>query len=158
VRTESAAAHSSPSFEFGDVIVGCTDPDDPAKITEIPRSNPFDPDHKRDYLAFHERLTRLAGQPMTIRVQRQRGQAEPVSVDIKVPPAYHYTFGMQMRMGQITAVREGSPAAAAQVQARRSPDDGDVIKQVEVIEPDGSRTRFVTRKSNLVLSAFGAGA
>lgn len=146
VQTDSVATQASPSFDFGDVIVASTDPADPTKVTEIPLSNPFDPDHKRDYFAFYERLARLAGQPMVIRVQRQQGKAEPVSVDIHVPPAYHYTFGMQMRMGKITAVRDGSPAAGrVEVRDPQHP-YGDVIKQVEVTEPDGSRTRFVTGK------------
>src|SRR5437660_100165 len=71
-------------------------------------------------------------------------QETPLS--IHVPPAYHYTFGLRMRMGQVVAVRDDSPAAQAGVRARDLSQglDGDIVKQVEVREPDGTRVRYVT--------------
>jgi hypothetical protein len=55
---------------------------------------------------------------------------------------------MRMRMGQIVAAREGSSAAEQGV-VTRDPEQsiaGDIIKQVEVVEPDGSKTRLITAR------------
>jgi regulator of sigma E protease len=144
VLRDSAADHATPSFAFGDQILATTDPDDPAKLRELP-PNPFAPDRK-DYYAFYERLVRLEGKPMVIQVHRAGAPPDAAPVNIQVPPAYHFTFGMRMRMGQIVAVRDGSSAQAQGIVARNAQQalDGDIIKQVEVVEPDGSKTRFVT--------------
>src|SRR5439155_24290527 len=50
------------------------------------------------------------------------------------------------RMGQITAVRDGSSAADQGVVGRDPPHslDGDIIEHVEVVEPEGGKTRFIT--------------
>jgi regulator of sigma E protease len=116
----SAASRAEPAFEFDDQIVGTTDPDHPDQVKELP-PDPRNPKH-RDYFEYNRRLVRLAGKPITIQVERGDGE----KVNIQVPPAYHYTLGLRMRMGQITAVRENSPAAKASVQP------GDIIEKVEV--------------------------
>jgi regulator of sigma E protease len=109
---QSAAARAQPPFEFGDEIVGTTDPQDPTRVTELPPDP--DPRHAgfRDYFAFLKRMEELADQPIVLRVVREkRGKKE--TVDIHVPAAYHWVLGMRMRMGAITAVRDGSSAAKA---------------------------------------------
>lgn len=135
--TESAAARAEPAFALGDSIIGCTDPDrlpadgataDAAFVTELPVAA-YDPTgQKRDASVFRRRLQRLAGQEMIVRVRRA-----DQAVDIKVPAAYCYTFGLRMRIGGIAALRLDGPAARAGLEA------GDVIQGVEVMEADGSK-------------------
>src|SRR5207245_8167002 len=105
--------------------------------------NPFAPDRKDRY-EFYKRLVRLQGKPMVIQVRRAGDTADAPPVNIEVPASYHSTFGMRMRMGQITAVREGSPAAVQGVVWRDAEHDrgGGIITQAEVTERDGSRTEF----------------
>src|SRR5438270_2162873 len=107
VQYNSAAARAEPPFEFGDQIVGTTDPDHPGRVTELPE----DPRHPGwpDYFQFKRRMQLLAGKEIVVRVRRGDGQAAPTQ-DIKVPPATHSTLGLRMRMGKITAVRADSPA------------------------------------------------
>ena len=149
VVKESAANQAKPSFEFSDEIIATTDPDNPATITELPL-DPFAPVelHRADYYEFYKRMVRLEGKPIVIRVRRAKALPDAPPEDIKVPPSYYYTFGMRMRMGQITAVRDESPAKQKGVIAR-DPDksiEGDIIKQVEVVEANGSKTRFITAR------------
>jgi regulator of sigma E protease len=146
VRPGSAAADANPPFELGDTIVATTDPDNPDKILALPR-DPRDPQGKQgDYFEFRRRLKRLAGKPMVIQVRKKAVSLdESTDVNVNVPPAYHHTLGMRMRMGPIAAVREGSPAEKAGIQPRDEARgiDGDVITQVDVPEADGSKTRWV---------------
>jgi regulator of sigma E protease len=146
VLLDSAAAKASPGFEFGDLILGTTDPDNPTTIKELP-SNPFAPDRK-DRHEFYKRLVRLEGKPMVIQVRRAKAAADAPTVNIEVPASYYSTFGMRMRMGQITAVREGSAAAIQGVVWRGAQQglEGDIIKEVEVTEPKGGKIRFVTAR------------
>jgi regulator of sigma E protease len=145
VLMSSAAAKALPSFEFGDLIMGTTDPDNPTTIKELP-PNPFAPDRKDRY-EFYKRLVRLEGKPMVIQVRRANAAPDAPPVNIEVPASYHSTFGMRMRMGQITAVREGSSAEKQGVVWRDDQQSGDIIRQIEVVEPDGSKTRFVTARA-----------
>src|SRR5262249_17271045 len=115
------------------------------RIKPLP-PNPFAPE-RRDYYEFYQRLVRLEGKPMIIQVRRAHAAPDDPPVNIQVPPSSHYSWGMRMRMGEITAVREGSSAAQGVV--ARDPQqsiEGDIIKQVEVVEPDGSKHRFVTAR------------
>src|SRR5262249_14602352 len=146
----SAAARANPPFEFGDIIIGVTDPDhpnDPAKMALRP--DPRYP-QQRDYFQFSQRMSRLAGKDVTVRVLRgdKENQKE---VDIVVPPAYQISFPMRMQMGEIIAIRVvDSPAADAKLQARETGANGiilrrgDVIEEVAVPEPDGQVTVFST--------------
>ena len=70
-------------------------------------------------------------------------------VTITVPPAFHKTLGVRMRMGQITAVREDSAAAKSGVVARSvdGSTEGDIIEAVEVTEPGGTVTRWEKGKN-----------
>jgi regulator of sigma E protease len=82
-------------------------------------------------------MTLLDGQEVTVVVERGPEGAKK-RVNVKVPPQYHRTFGVRMKMGQISAVRLRSPAAAGKLQ------EGDVIEKVEVSEPDGKGGSKVT--------------
>jgi regulator of sigma E protease len=121
----SAAAEAEPPFEFGDVIVGTTDPDHPEEIKPLPD----DPRHlekpRPDYFQLLRRCQRLVGKPMVFQVRRKEPDGSTKLVDIRVPPAYRYTFGLRMRMGKVAAVRDGSPAEKAGLQP------GDIIKHVK---------------------------
>jgi regulator of sigma E protease len=140
----SAAAEADPPLELGDRILGMTDPDRPSEVTDLPR-DPRNPgtDH-RDYFKFIERLHRLAGKTVVLRVERTDAYGKTEKKDITIRPAYHFTLGARMEMGQITAVRSGSPGEKAKLRPldpSKGP-HGDVIRLVEVPEPDGSVTRY----------------
>ncbi|HLJ97821.1 MAG TPA: site-2 protease family protein [Gemmataceae bacterium] len=147
VLVESAADHATPSFGFGDEIIATTDPDHPSEIKELP-PNPFAPQLK-DCHEFYQRLVQLEGKEMVIQVRRAGAAPQTPPVNIRVPASYHFTFGMRMRMGQITAIRDGSMAAAkeAELRAKKESLEGDIINEVEVAEADGHKTRFVTARS-----------
>jgi regulator of sigma E protease len=107
-------------FEFGDNILAATNPDKQFQLDPLP-PDPRNPGSGRlDYYEFDRRLQLLAGQFLTVRVRHENGQEQ----DLLVPPAYHRTLGLRMGMGPISAVREGSPAEKAGVQAK------DILKEV----------------------------
>jgi regulator of sigma E protease len=152
VRRQGARPEDSPvefhvapaEFRFGDQIVAMTDPDHPETVTTLaPRA-----DSSADYFEYERRLHRLAGQMIVFRVRDSEGQER----ELMVPPAYNYRFGMRMRMGPVTAVREESPAAKAGVIARQLDQQiqGDILDQVEVDGPDGGKIRFVSTPSKNV--------
>jgi regulator of sigma E protease len=153
VRANTPAAHASPAFEFGDKILGTTDPDQPEaayrpdKVKLLPLNTRDPEEGQADYFEFWKRLKRLAGKTMVMQVQRQNSSPGDPLVNITVPPAWHYTFGTRMRMGQISAIREGSPAAGAGLVPLSKGVEGDVLKQVEVVEPGGRKLRYITTPS-----------
>src|SRR5439155_19132448 len=130
VRKESAAAEAQPPFEFGDEIIGTTDPAEPDNLKKIlplppdPRT-PDNPEHL-DYFEFQKRLRLLAGRKMVIQVRRPKtSQIE----NLKVPAEFHYTIpGPVMEMGEIVALRFDSPAEKAGIEVH------DVIEQVLVTD------------------------
>ena len=69
-----------------------------------------------------------------------------------VGPAFRQDLGLRMRMDQVAAVRQGSPAEKAGVVARvRTATrrwSGDQIVAVEVTEADGTVTRFTADKAD----------
>jgi regulator of sigma E protease len=133
VLYQSAAADAKPPFEFGDIILGCTDPDRPDKEwTPLPK-DPRNPEGKGDPFVLSRRMQLLAGKDMVFRVRRENGE----EVSIKVPRANHVTFGARMRIGPVTAVREDSPAEKAGVQK------GDSIKEVVLRDGAGEKARFL---------------
>jgi regulator of sigma E protease len=144
VLNTSAAAEANPPFELGDTIVATTDPDHPDRLKSV----------DGNYFEFERRLVQLTGKSMVVQVRRQNGADEESLVDIHVPPAYHYVLGMTMRMGQITALRDKSPAVEAGVIARnvsQGVSEGDIIDQVEVTEErTGTKTRYVSPPKNPV--------
>jgi regulator of sigma E protease len=121
-------------FAFEDIIVGTTDPEstNPFVVIALPE-DPRNPgtDHP-DPFEFHRRLVKLKGKPMVIQVQRANTPAGTPPVDLFVPPAYHYIFGLQMQMGEVAGVRDGSPAAIVGVQK------GDKLVAVQMADEKGN--------------------
>src|SRR5207248_11341182 len=113
--------------------------------------SPRKPGESADYAEFARRLRLLAGREVTLRVERTDADGKYQLQDVKVPPAYHVMLGARMEMGQVTALREGSPAARApdkggvqlpavkEVNGQSYSFEGDVIDLVEVTRPDGGR-------------------
>jgi regulator of sigma E protease len=150
VYLHSAAARAQPSFEFEDRIIGCTGPSKRHEGWEndweaLPRDQRNDQKDQPDYFIFARRLQQLAGRNMTVRVRRKDGK----QVSVRVPSAYHWTFGLKMQMGEIMAKRnnfEGDhwqdnqePVTANAAKEQR----GDIIEQVEVSRDDGTRIRYL---------------
>jgi regulator of sigma E protease len=138
VEVESAAARATPPLQFGDQIIGCSDPGEKDNaITALPQTSPDDKDPS--YFEFRRRSGELMGQPMTLRVRH----ADKTQGDVVVPPAFHYSLGLRMRMGRVAALREGSTAMKAGVQVRGQSiaddqkADGDLIQQVKVVDALG---------------------
>jgi regulator of sigma E protease len=131
VLTTSAAAHSEPPFEFNDVIVGSNGADQKLDAVSALPPDPRNPGGLGDYFEFRRREVRMAGKPMMVRVRR-RANDRDTEVDIKVPPAWHWTFGARMRMGKVSAIRENSPAAEAGLEK------GDIIKSARVVDGQGT--------------------
>ncbi|CAN5188788.1 hypothetical protein BH10PLA2_BH10PLA2_20450 [soil metagenome] len=152
----SPAAAADPAFKAGDWIIGMTDPDHEDQVTLLPHDpRSENPDHP-DYFIYRQRLRRLEGKPVVFRVSRKEG-SEKKTLDIKVGPAYHFTLGLRMRMGQITAVRDNSPAAKARqlptggagVQARNAVNattslEGDILDEIEVSDGKNGRILWTT--------------
>jgi regulator of sigma E protease len=126
-------------FEFDDSIVGTTDPDTPEKpwnLKPLPL-DPTDSTHERhDYFAYRERLRKLVGKPVVLQVRRAAAPAGEEPVSVLVPPAYHWAFGMRMKIGRVASVRKGSPAEAAGVQK------GDELKKVVLRHEDKEEREF----------------
>jgi regulator of sigma E protease len=120
-------------FEFGDTIVAATDPESPEKIT--PLTGPIErtgSGDRPDYSELHRRLELLAGQFITLRVRHADGSEQ----DLLVPPAYHFNLGLRMRMGQVVAVREGSPAQRAGVR------ESDILREIVLTEKNNPKNVF----------------
>lgn len=150
----SAASKAEPALKQGDTIVATTDPANPSgpllPLPVDPRcpTNPknLDPD-RRDVTEMYRRFVDLAGQPMQIQLKADKsGETREVTV----PPAFAREYGMVMRMGPITSVRQQSAAAKAGVQAQTTTGTvGDVIERVEVKTATGI-VRFTNAKSQTV--------
>jgi membrane-associated protease RseP (regulator of RpoE activity) len=123
-------------FEWEDRIVGCTRfPQEgkynPFQVDSLPPDPRHGGDDHRDPFVFHERLVQLAGQPLVVQVRRKGASADAPPVNLFVPPAFHRTFGMRMKMGKVAGVREGSPAEQAGVQK------DDLLSKVKMVDEAG---------------------
>jgi membrane-associated protease RseP (regulator of RpoE activity) len=136
VVPKTAADFAEPAFEFDDTIVGATDPDNPDRLIPL-REDPRNPGHT-DYFDWTYRLRRLAGKPMMVQVRRASGQVD----EIGLPPAFHLTLGVRMRMGSLAYLRDGSAGVAAKLKPAdvEKGVDGDLIVAVAFDEPGGSTT------------------
>jgi regulator of sigma E protease len=114
-------------FEFGDEVVGTTDPAaaDPFVVTKIAD----DPGDDADIFKYRRRMMRLAGRPALVAVRRKGAGGAESEATLLVPPAYHYGFGLTMKMGEVAGVRVNSEAARAGVK------EGDVIEAVRMTWP-----------------------
>jgi regulator of sigma E protease len=139
-RTEDVVTNLG-AFAYGDTVVGTTDPAHPGEVTALP-PDPRHPGGKLgDFFEFSRRLQLLAGRFMVIRVRHHDQREE----DLLVPPAYHLTLGTRMRLGQVAGIRDGSPAAEADVH------DGDFLKEVRLKgtgEQGPEEKRFVLGEGN----------
>ena len=126
-------------FDFGDSIVGTTDPTtpgDPYNLKPLPVS--AGRGTKRpvvDVFEYRSRLAALSGEPIVVQVRRAKtpgAESEDGAIaSVFVPPAYVVGFGARMNMGRIAAVRIGSPASGVGIAA--GPKDGDVITGVQIV-------------------------
>jgi RIP metalloprotease RseP len=134
-------------FTFDDEITATTDPaaTDPFHVKEL-KPDPFpdpaakrdapasDEEPPRDYFEYQERMKQLAGRTILVRVYRKgehgkRGGA----VSLLMAPAYHYSLGLRMTFGRVSAVRSGSPAEQAGVQ------EGDQLTKVVIAGSAGTK-------------------
>lgn len=125
-------------FQWGDRVTGTTDPDAseqalPWQVKELPDDPNNDQTEACDPLEYYRRMQRLAGKPVVIRVQRQ-GSETPV--DLLVGPAFHQTFGMRMKMGEVAGVRDDSPASKSGIIPASEGTKGDQLVKVEMIFVD----------------------
>jgi regulator of sigma E protease len=140
----SAAARANPPLEFHDKIIAATDPADPSRVTPLAK-DPRRPETDRlDFFDLQRRLLMLAGKPITVRVQRDG--PNPSTFDVNVPASFYSTFGVRMRMGEVTAVRENSPAATAGVRPRKvkEKEPGDILTALELTDSSGKPVRFAS--------------
>jgi regulator of sigma E protease len=146
-KTAETVTVPAEGFAFNDLIVGTTDPAsadpfevkpldlDPFPDPSAAKATAKDPeDAARNYFEYQERLKKLAGRPMLVQVRRKsdEGKSEK-DVTLLVGPAYHYSFGMRMKFGKVSAVRTGSPAERAGVQ------EGDQITKIVLKTAAGSK-------------------
>ena len=125
-------------FHYDDVIVGVSklpaagQPYNPHDVEELPTFTlPETGEQRPNYFVFSRRMQDLAGRPVVLQVRRRGGAA----ASLFVPPAYHHTLGLRMRMGKVAAVREAGPAKGVVK-------PGDVIQAVELLDAAGDRAVF----------------
>ncbi len=139
VQPGSPASEATPPFEPGDTVVGMTDPADRDEVTPLP-ADPRDTGKAQpDFNAYARRLVLLAGKPITFEVERAGGGKRE---RITVAPSFHVDLGARMRMEKVAAVRKGSPAEKAGVQAISAGDPavaGDKIVAVGLPQAGGGR-------------------
>jgi regulator of sigma E protease len=125
-------------FTCGDTIVGMSRPPssggaayDPFRVEALP-PDPRNPESGFcDVFEYFRRLDQCRGLPIVVQVRREGAAAGAAPVDLFVPPAYHWTFGMRMKMGAVAALRENSAAALAGLLK------GDLLVRVEMKTKEG---------------------
>ena len=94
----------------------------------------------------------LAGRPAVVRVLREvagTGDSKTSTMtDILTPPAFHLTFGLKMKMGEVAAVR--SPASD-------KVKEGDVIVSAKVTQDDRTLGEVAARRARPGAPALRAG-
>ena len=130
-RRGSAAEQAQPGFQMGDRIVACSvDPKHPEKIVKIPVDQSPAASGKLDYFEFVRRQDLMQNEKMVVQVIR-KGGGDPVTIEVPVQKTR--ITGMRMRMGRVAAVRDGSPAASAEV----VDNGGEEGKGLQPRKPDG---------------------
>jgi regulator of sigma E protease len=138
-------------FVYGDVIIAMTDPDPESQKTnyraDLVKDLPDDwrnPEKgQRDYFEFVRRLQLLMDKEIIVRVKRGH-EDKTESVDLKVAPIYRIDLGVRMKMGEVLAIRKGSPADTRVRPPVTSPKklEGDRIEAVIVKDDDGKDLEF----------------
>ncbi len=130
-------------FDFGDEIVGMTDPDTPDRpynVTALGHDPHRGPESRRaDPMEYRRRQVRLMGRPAVYQVRRTAGEGEEKAEStalVFVPQAFHRDYGLRMKMGKVAAVRTGSPAEKAGLLA------GDVISSAGLVY-DGGKPEWI---------------
>jgi regulator of sigma E protease len=140
---ETPAAKLGEAIQFGDRIVASSDPDDPSKMKPLP-PDPRNPGENRlDYFALKRRFQQLGGQPVRLELLRGPNNEQ---VQVTLEPTFHNTLGLRLRVDEVSAVREGSPAARAGVRVNSDKGPGDVIVAVEVTDAAGKKRKFTSHK------------
>ena len=115
-------------FMPGDAIVGTTKTGqknyNPLVTEKLSEVKTFEPRTEGDFFEYTSRIHQLAGQPIILEIKRS--QEKEKSLMMFVPPAFHMTTGMNMKMGEVAAVRKESPAEKAGVLV------GDRIANIEI--------------------------
>ncbi len=121
VYPDMSAGQATPAFEGGDRIVGVGGQPIGTERANEQGELPAD--------ALEAALATQLDQPLTVQVQRtEKSSADQSSMrtlDITIPPNPLKRVGLELQMGPLQGVREGSPAAAAGFQV------GDVIVEVQ---------------------------
>src|SRR5207237_1009298 len=139
-------AAKDPGFEPGDQIVAMSDAEKYPDVTPLPPDPKDTSRGQPDFNEYHRRMVLLTGQPVTFHLRRKDERDPNGLTAITVGPAYRANLGMRMSMGEVVAVRQGSPAERAGIKARPldgPPARGDRIAQVTVTEPGGGKTRWM---------------
>ncbi len=117
-------------FEFEDAVYATTDPQTPDEPFKIKPLDPAPPqlvghtaNEDRCPFDFQRRMKVLAGMPVVLQVKRG---PDSKLINILVPPAYHMTVPLRMKMGKVAAIRDGAPAVD-----KVKP--GDTISQVGLV-------------------------
>jgi regulator of sigma E protease len=126
-------------FDFDDDLIATTDPttpDNAFKLLDLPLVTlPGIDQQRRDAFEYRRRLRVLAGKPLVIQVERAQATHR-----ILVPPAFTRTFGgLRMKMGEVAAVRDNSPASKAGFTTTSAGNKGDVLTAVEVTRIDTNK-------------------
>ena len=142
----SSVAKANPPFEFEDQIIGTTDPEHPTQVTELPLDPRKPNSDQRNYFVFCRRMSRSGGSAGDHPRAARQGRPEENGGHYRaagLPP----DAAARMKMGPVTAVREGSPGDKAGVTPRDKSGkrNGDVIESVEVREADGRVIRYVEK-------------
>jgi len=137
-KTREIAVGTS-GFMPGDAIVGITkiqpaEQYNPFRTENLPEVKTFEKRNEGDYFAFAARMGQLAGKPVALVVKRfgKDGKTETLFV----PPAYHYRLGLQMKMGEVAVLREGSSAEKAGIRV------GDRLSSIELVEDGKSLAKL----------------
>ncbi|MEE2989618.1 MAG: site-2 protease family protein [Planctomycetota bacterium] len=103
----SAAAEASPPLEPGDLITA---------VDGIPLAGAGSPN---TYYGHHllEQLAAAIDSPMTLTVQRTGIDGSTETVEVDLAPAPFYSLGLEMKIGPLVAIQQGSVASAVGFQA-----------------------------------------
>ena len=135
VRKETGAREElivpAEGFDFEDAVFATTNPETPEEPFNLKVLDPAPPqlvghtaNEDRCPFDLDRRMMQLAARPIVLQVKRG---PDSKLVTILVPPAYHKTVPLRMKMGKVAAIRDNSPAVD-----KIKP--GDVISQWALVE------------------------